>query len=53
MLEPKKLLMNWSIMYKVKALVTFNNEILVIRENSLSSILGISKEQFYMELQSR
>ena len=51
MLEPRKLLLSWYKAYKPKSIIKFNNDIIIIRESSLSTLLPISKEQYVLEVQ--
>lgn len=51
-LNVKNLFFNWHKLYRVKKVVKFDGDILVLRENSISSFLSIDSKQFISEFQN-
>jgi hypothetical protein len=48
----KKLLFDWCKLYKIKSIELFNGDILIVRENSISTLMNVEKEQFEKEMES-
>lgn len=46
LLNPRKLLIDWNKNYKVKGIYTLNRDIVIVRENSITTLLPITYEQY-------
>lgn len=48
-IKPRELLFNWHKLYKVHSICKHEGDILILRENSISSLLPIDQKQYTAE----